>query len=292
MSVVAISESLGSLGIEIGRAVAARLGYEVAEREIIGKAADRFGADVSRLSHAAEEKPTLRERFTTEQQRFARYVEATVREMAARDNVVLIGLSSTLILADAPHTLRVRITAPEPVRAARVARELGLTPGAALARVHESDRERAGRVRFLYHVDWDDPLAHDLVINTDRTEVDGAAPLIEGALQHARFQSTEASRRAMTDQSLVAQAEALLMADPVTRERALTVTCADGVLSIGGRAEEWSVRRAVEQTLAGLPGLREVRLLAPAAIDGEGAGDADRELYGDSRRWGGFGRGR
>ena len=54
MSVIAVSESLGSLGIEIGREVAARLGYEFAERDIISKAADRYGADLSRLSHAAE----------------------------------------------------------------------------------------------------------------------------------------------------------------------------------------------------------------------------------------------
>jgi len=35
MSVVAISENMGSLGIEIGHALAARLGYQFAERDII-----------------------------------------------------------------------------------------------------------------------------------------------------------------------------------------------------------------------------------------------------------------
>ena len=59
MSVVAVSENMGSLGIEIGHAVAARLGYEFAERDMVSKAADRFGADVARLSHAVEERPTL-----------------------------------------------------------------------------------------------------------------------------------------------------------------------------------------------------------------------------------------
>jgi cytidylate kinase len=290
MSVVAISESLGSLGIEIGRTVAARLGYEFAERDIISKAADRFGADVSRLSHAAEERPTLLERFNAEQRRFAQYVEATVHEMAARDNFVLVGLASTLILTEAPHTLRVRVTAGELVRAERLARELGLTPAAAVARVHDSDRERAGRVRFLYHVDWDDPMLYDLVMNTERADVEEGARLVQQALEPERFRSTETSRRAMGDRSLAAQARAALMAEPVTRERALSVECADGVVSVGGRVEEWSLRRAVEQSLSGIAGVREIRFLAPAAIDGEG-GD-DRGLYGDSRRWGGFGRGR
>jgi cytidylate kinase len=290
MSVVAISESLGSLGIEIGRTVAARLGYEFAERDIISKAADRFGADVSRLSHAAEERPTLLERFNAEQRRFAQYVEATVHEMAARDNFVLVGLASTLILAEAPHTLRVRVTAGELVRAERLARQLGLTRAAAVARVHDSDRERAGRVRFLYHVDWDDPMLYDLVMNTERADVEEGARLVQQALEPERFRSTETSRRILGDRSLVAQARAALMADPVTRERALSVECAEGVVSVGGRVEEWSLRRAVEQNISGIAGVREIRFLAPAAIDGEGG--EGRGLYGDSRRWGGFGRDR
>ena len=125
MSIVAISENMGSLGIEIGHAVAAELGYEFAERDIISKAADRFGADAARLSHAVEERPTLVDRLSTAQRRFAQYVEATVQEMAARDDIVLVGLASTIILAGAPHTLRVRVTASEQRRAERVAQAIG-----------------------------------------------------------------------------------------------------------------------------------------------------------------------
>jgi cytidylate kinase len=290
MSVVAVSESLGSLGIEIGRTVAARLGYEFAERDIISKAADRFGADVARLSHAAEERPTLLERFNAEQRRFAHYVEATVHEMAARDNFVIVGLASTLILANAPHTLRVRVTAREAARVERLARQLGLTDTAARDRVRDSDRERAGRVRFLYHVDWEDPLLYDLVINTERAEAEEGASLVQQALEHERFRSTEASRRLMADRSLVAQAYAVLLADPITRTRPLTVQSEGGVLAVGGRVEEWSTRRAVEQALSSISGVREIRFLAPAAIDGEGGGDAEHDLYGDAHRWGGFGR--
>ena len=63
MSIVAISPTTGSLGDEIGREVARALGYEFADREIIEKAAARFGEGVMELAHATEEKPTLWERF-------------------------------------------------------------------------------------------------------------------------------------------------------------------------------------------------------------------------------------
>ena len=291
MSVIAISESLGSLGIEIGREVAARLGYEFAERDIISKAADRYGADLSRLSHAAEERPTLLERFTAEQHRFAYYVDATVHEMAARDNFVIVGLASTLILAQAPHTLRVRVTAGEKTRAGRLSRQLSLAPDMALRRVRESDRERAGRVRFLYHVHWEDPLQYDFIMNTEKVEVEEGSRLLQQMLEPERFRSTEVSRRAMLDLSLVAQAYAVLLADPVTRERRIAVQSESAVLSVSGRVEEWSVRRAVQQALLSITGIREIRFLTPAAIDGEGGGDSGQDLYGASRRWGGYGPG-
>jgi len=290
MSVVAISENIGSLGIEIGRALTAELGYQLAERDIISKAADRFGAAAARLSHAVEERPTLVDRLSATQRRFAHYVEATVLEMAARDDIVLVGLASTIILAAMPHTLRVRVTASEGRRVERVAQAQGSHPPMSLDYVRESDRERAGRVRFLYHVDLENPLLYDLVINTDRLEALEGVRVVRQALQHPRFQSTEVSRLTVRDLSLVAQAKAVLMADPVTSGRPITVDCADGVVSLGGRIQEWSVRRAAEEALSKVPGIREVRLLTPAAIERPPGWEEDRpDLHGEAHRWGGHG---
>src|SRR5947209_3135646 len=91
MSIVAISDTVGSQGDEVGRVVARALGYEFADREIITKAAERFGESALDLHHAAEEKPKLWERFAEAQQRYRVYIEATVLELAARDNTVLVG---------------------------------------------------------------------------------------------------------------------------------------------------------------------------------------------------------
>ncbi len=53
MSIVAISETAGSLGIEIGRKLAESLGWEFADREIIAKASEQFGEDVMDLRQGA-----------------------------------------------------------------------------------------------------------------------------------------------------------------------------------------------------------------------------------------------
>ena len=158
MSIVAISETMGSLGNEIGRRLAESLGWGFADREIIAKAAERFGADLAEVRHNAEEKPSLWERFTDSHRRFKAFVEASMFDMAATDNVVLAGLASTLVLRDVRYALRVRTNAPEHDRARRIEQQQGLTAAAALDVVRHTDRERAARVKFLYHVDVDDPL--------------------------------------------------------------------------------------------------------------------------------------
>jgi cytidylate kinase len=196
MSIVAISETAGSLGNEIGRRLAERLGYRFADREIIAKASERFGENVTDLRHAAEEKPTLWERLTDTQHRYKLFVEAIILEMAGGDNVVLAGLASAIVLRPVSHTLRVRANAPERIRADRVEQQQGLTREAALDYVRQTDHERAARVKFLYNVSVDDPFLYDIVVNTERLTADEGARLLQEAVQQPRFQTSADSQRA------------------------------------------------------------------------------------------------
>ncbi|MBI2216633.1 MAG: cytidylate kinase family protein [Candidatus Rokubacteria bacterium] len=258
MSVIAISETAGSLGTEIARSVAARLGYELADREIITKAADRFGEAATEIVHATEEKPTLWDRFRDTQRRYMTYVEAIVLELAAADRVVLVGRGSAIVLARFPNVLRVRVTAPEGTRARRVEGGQGLTADAALDYVQRSDRELGARLRFFYHVDWDDSLRYDLVVNTDRLDVAAAVHTIEQLLGDERFQTSPEVGRAILDASLTAQAKAVLLRNPVTRPRQIVVSCRDANLSLTGSVEVPSEREAAEAEVARIPGVKHV----------------------------------
>src|SRR5215475_4117449 len=182
MSIVAISETAGSGALEIGRTLASTLGYAFADREIIEKAAEGYGEGVTTLTDATEEKPTLWERLTDTQRRYVTYVEATILEMAARDNIVLAGRASTIVLGHVPHVLRVRITASERTRVERLEHQQGLVHDAAVDYIRRIDRERAARVTFIYQVDVDNPLLYDLVLNTDRLSVAQCVAMIREAL--------------------------------------------------------------------------------------------------------------
>jgi cytidylate kinase len=267
MSIVAISETAGSLGIEIGRKLAEELGWEFADREIIAKASQQFGEDVMDLRHSVEEKPTLWERFSDARQRYKTYIEAIMLEMAARDNVVLAGRSSTIVLRQIQHVVRVRTTAPERRRAKYVEHQQGLTPEASLDFVRQSDRERAARVKFLYRVDVDDPLLYDLVLSTERLTVERGAALIRETLRDERFQSSETARKEVVDLSLTALARAALMAHPQVDARNVTLTCKDGQVWLTGGVREDEERTIAADVVGRIPGvvgvLNEIVVMLP-----------------------------
>ncbi|MBI4561605.1 MAG: cytidylate kinase-like family protein [Candidatus Rokubacteria bacterium] len=258
MTIVAISQSLGSLGDEIGRELARALSWEFADREIILKAAERFGEVATEFEHATEEKPTLWERFTDTKRHYLTYIEAIVFEMAARDNVILSGRGAPILLRKVRHALRVRITAPERLRANRLEHQQGLTPNAAADLVRHSDHDRASRVKFLYHVDWDDPLLYDLVLNTERLDFKEGARLIQNALQAERVQATPESREEVKDLTLAAQAKAALLVNPTTRPLHLSLSCKNGHLSVSGMVERDELRKAAEEVLGKIPGVTGV----------------------------------
>jgi cytidylate kinase len=258
MSIVAISETAGSLGSEIGRRVAESLGWGFADREIIAKTAERFGADFTEVRHSVEEKPSLWERFTDSHRRLKTFVEASMFDMAANGNIVLAGLASTLALREVRHALRVRTNAPERHRASRIQQQQGLTPEAALDVVRQTDRERASRVKFFYGVDVDDPLLYDVVLNTERMTVEEGARHLHAMLREARFQPTETARAALVDLNVVAQARALFMADPALSGRPLSVSATRGAVMLSGSVMTQEERRTAEALVAGIAGVRSV----------------------------------
>jgi len=291
MSIVAMSETVGSGGTEIGRALATALGWEFADREIITKAAESFGEGVGELRHATEEKPTLWYRFRESQPRYATYVEAIVLEVAARDNVVLVGRASTVILRDVRHALRVRVIAPERVRAERIEGQQGLTSEAALEYVQHGDHDLASRVRFLYHLDWEAPLLYDVVLNTERLSVARAVSVLREVLADERLTSIDVWRQELHNRSLAALARAALLANATTRTSTIGVTATGGSVELTGRVLTEAEREAAGAVVSRIPGVAGVRngLVADAgAVDDVSHGQF---RHGEERSWGGYGGG-
>jgi cytidylate kinase len=269
MSIVAISDTLGSRGDVMGRELARRLGWAFADREVIAKAAEQFGEAVGELQQVTEESPSLWERFTDSKRRYLLYIEASVFEMAVRDRVVIVGHGAAIMLRDIRHALRVRVSAPEKERVERVRQAQGLTENAALDAVRDSDSERASRMRYLYHVDMDDSFLYDLTINSERIDVEEGVRLMAEALTIARVQPTDATRTEATDRAAVALARARLAADPRTRSQRLSVETRGRRLTLRGFADSEGHRKAALEIVRSIPGVIDTadETVIPSAVD-------------------------
>jgi hypothetical protein len=147
-----------------------------------------------------------------------------------------------------------------------IGRELARALGYAFA-----DREiimkAAERMKFLYHVDWNDPLLYDLVLNTERLSVAEGARLMREALQSASVQPTERSLAQARDLSLAAQARARLVMEPSTRHLRLSIAVTGGQLTVSGGVESPALRDTVVKLLGAPPGVAvvtdEITVVAP-----------------------------
>ena len=261
MAIITISPQMGSGGPEIGMALAQRLGYRYVDQELIADAVRRYGLAEEKASHLDESKPTLFERFDVETRRYITVMQTTLLEFAEQDNHVLMGRGGQWLLRGIPQVLRLRVIAPFEMRVKqwikRTAEMTGDTPNqrAAVEFVRRDDTERAGRMRYLYEVDLDDPSLYDIIVNTEKLRYEAAVDMVERAVRRPEMATTEDGRKLLASRVLVSSVQVALASNPETRRYRITVEARDGIVVLEGTA---ALDRAVDVART-VPGVREVR---------------------------------
>jgi cytidylate kinase len=258
MPILAMTREMGSLGTFIGQAVAQRLGYAFVRDEITAEAAQVYDAAEESLVATLEAKPGVWEGLSEAARRHFGFIAAEVLEAALKDNVVIIGRWSTLLVRGVDHALRVRVTAPMDVRVRRIEERLGVGPDEARARIQRSDRGVRARVRQFFDVEWGDPFLYDLTLSTERFAVEAGADLLCHLLARPEWQPTEASRAALQDAALAARARAALKATPETARLNVKISCRGGRLELAGTVETAPAREAAGRIAAAQPGVLAV----------------------------------
>lgn len=174
MNVITVSREYGAGGGEVARALAAALGWELLDRELLHQAAAVEHVPDAELEKVDEHAARLSDHFRLHppHEKYLHGLKEAVRQAVARGNVVLVGRGARHLVGDAPGALHLRLVAPAEWRSHRVATREGLLEKQALARCAETDR---GRERFLRHF-FGAAAARaeqfDLVVNTSRVPLD------------------------------------------------------------------------------------------------------------------------
>jgi cytidylate kinase len=184
--IVTISRQDGSLGDEIAELLANRLNVELVGRKT---AITGWMAEVASKYqlHMLEESPKFYLTEFMDGMSFKEYIEMKLLESAENGSMIVVGMGGQVIFRDYPHTLRIRIVASEKVRTLRIIQKYGITDIEAKRLLEQSDKKHRKYLYTLYQAEWDDPLAYDLVINTDHLSAEQCTEMIAGYIESNPF---------------------------------------------------------------------------------------------------------
>lgn len=209
--IVTISRQMGSGGDELAVEVAARLGLQLVDRDVVHAAALAAGVPADLLKRLLYEghrslatevmdslgtppppgtasqagvspllgvfAPMLPLAAVTLEDA-ARAVGQVIQGLASLDNVLVVGQGGQRWLVGRPGACHIQVVAPLDDRVRWVAQSSKISLTAARRQVRACDQARADYLARFHGVSWLDPLLYHLVINTGQVTADIAAALI------------------------------------------------------------------------------------------------------------------
>jgi len=234
MAVIAISQQIGSKGIELGELTARELGYRFQTGEqLIAETAKRFNVSAEQVKWFDVHNPHFWER-KTDSSRFAAYYRAVFLQEAAQDRIVVAGRGSAHFLPEGGCGIRVRAMAPLAARAKQVAKDENLAAAAADKRVRDFDTEVKARTQSLFGCDLDDPAIYDLVINTARLPLASHASTLAALATLIDSEGNPDRTKCMRDAAIAALVHAALVAHPKIGDSQMSVNCSAGCVRVSG----------------------------------------------------------
>jgi cytidylate kinase len=203
-NVICISHASGAGGEEVGHLLADRLGFLYVDEEVIDQAARRAGIDPEQIADEERRKPLfvglldslaeggshvlISSPATVEVRSEAvrAFIRFSIREVAARGNVVIVAHAASYAVDSELRPLRVLVTGSRETRAQRVGAAQGLEDMEATRFIKKSDAGRVDYLKRFYGVSVELPIHYDLVINTDALSLEQAAALIAQAVSDDR----------------------------------------------------------------------------------------------------------
>ena len=258
MAIITISRGTYSGGKAVAESLGKKLGYPCISKEIILDAAEEFGVPEDKLIAAMEKPPKSWLQAPGKRIAHLNYIRYALLKRARKDDLVYHGYAGHLLLGDIAHVLRVRVIAHEEYRVNAAMRLDNIKRKEAVSLIKKLDKHSHNWTRFLYGVDWQDPSLYDIVINLDRTSVEGAVKIIAQMSELEDFKPDESSRAAFNNQVLSSMVWAALTKDERTNVANLRVVADNGIITISGNAVFERTQKAIEEVCLKVAGVKDV----------------------------------
>lgn len=256
MAIITISRQTGSLGDEIAKSAADRLGFQHIEKSQISDILLKHGFSASDVDKFDEKKPSLLQTLSEQKNIYAHLIRAAVYELAARENVIIVGRGAQLILKNIPGTLHVRVIAPETARVERLVNQRGYDQKNARWFIQQSDRDSSGYIHTYFDAQWDDSDLYDMIINTRTLTMDTGVEMIRRAVDADEFKKSPDVSEKLCDLALTQKVKAVLL--EVAEMKVVNLHVERGVVHLSGSTISTAEKAECEKIILNIKGVSKV----------------------------------
>ncbi len=200
--VITIARGFGSGGRTIGKLLAQRLNCDYYDNDLIKLASEESGINIELFGRADEKvKVNLFKRYNRSYGEYVlspdsaefvsddnlfNYQAKIIKELAEKQDCIIIGRCADYILKDNPDVLRLFVYADEKTCIKNVTELYGMTPADAKKTIDKIDKSRAAYCKYYTNKSWYDVSNYDLCINTSDISFDKAVDIIMAYIETMR----------------------------------------------------------------------------------------------------------
>jgi len=244
MSVITIFSGVFCKNEPVLKKIMETTGYKIITDDVIVSEASRIsGMAENKIMSAFSSKVSVFNKFTHEKERAVAWLRLALAQMLSKDNLLIEGFCSQLIPKEITHVLRVCFIADMKFRIS-AAKEAGKSEKEAIHFIHGNDEDRAAWVYHIFKIrdPWEVSL-YDIIIPTDKMNMDESVALIERNLCSEVIKATDSSKKASQDFILAADVDVALAkeghsVEVSARDGFVTLTINKHVLLLGWLEEE------------------------------------------------------
>ena len=260
MTLITITQNFGGDGMAIACKVADELGIELFDNRRLQNLVKASGIPSAEVSRFDEKAPGFLDQIMGYQpQVYLDVLESVIYEVARKGEGVIIGHGSQMLLRNFDCAFHVRVFSSDKKRIGNMAAQLGLSRDAALKLVRKRDKEHMVFFNFAFHLEMDDPSLYDLIIHTEKLDIDTASSLIiqAGRSENIRTCSLHALE-AMDQLSLEKKVHAALLKIGVNMSNIVVEVPAKGTVHVYGLSAGHQESQNIEAAVKGVPGVSKV----------------------------------
>jgi len=251
---------------EVAAAVGRELGCSVVTREEVVEHARQYGVAETGLAGVdlmAMQPPHVWDRHAAQRRMYLTLLRASLMDLIAGGNVIYMGHMGQFVLANVPKVLRIRVDSSLEYRVGALTEGSKLSEDEARDYIQKIDERRRKWAKFLYGVEYDNPLNYDIIVNLERLSLTSAAEIIACAVRRREWQLDGATMQEIQDLRLAAVVQARLAGSPRTRgmELAVVTDSRTGSVTIKGKSTLIGARTwqdDIRETVMEMKGIRTV----------------------------------